>query len=72
MGQMTRERENWIEEYDGCDCTSGATVKRDLLGYCGTHGSARKRAIDVRPATVRKVNEVFAATRRGAQGGGTR
>ena len=28
----------WIEQYTGCGCSVEAKTKRDLLGYCETHG----------------------------------
>ncbi len=29
----------WTEQYRGCGCISEASRKKDLLGYCGKHGS---------------------------------
>lgn len=39
--QIMSGRYLWIEEYKGCGCSSEAGRKKDLLGYCATHGSSR-------------------------------
>jgi len=31
----------WIEQYRGCGCSVGPMLKRNLPGYCATHGSER-------------------------------
>ena len=35
-------RYQWIAEY-GCGCTEVQDNKKDLLGYCHTHGNDAKR-----------------------------
>ena len=32
----------WIEQYQPCGCSTEASHKKDLLGYCAQHGGDRK------------------------------
>lgn len=36
------EREWWFEEYKQCGCSYVAEFKRELVGYCGRHGTDRQ------------------------------
>ena len=44
---MTKPHYLWIEQYRGCGCSVGPVPKRDLLGYCATHGNNRLVAYPV-------------------------
>lgn len=35
MGSKTE----WVEEYATCGCVMRARLRRELPGYCGTHGN---------------------------------
>jgi hypothetical protein len=37
----------WIEEYSHCGCSVGPFPKRDLPGYCATHGNGWKNRYPV-------------------------
>ena len=48
----TKKRFNWFEEYScGC-CSPGEQVKRDLPGYCPTHGEDRVNVYRENATTV--------------------
>ena len=38
--KIDKYKEGWIEGYR-CGCSAGAKRKKDLLGYCATHGDDR-------------------------------
>jgi len=42
----------WIEEYS-CGCSSSASSKKKLLGYCAKHGSSKKRSYKIMPKVLR-------------------
>jgi len=50
----------WIETYSLCGCSSEANRKRDLLGYCSIHGSARAHVYKVPIGeAAEKMKEMF-------------
>ena len=52
----------WIEEYYQCGCSSEASRKKDLLGYCAKHGTSRSGIYRIPKkgggAAMRKLEEI--------------
>lgn len=42
--KATRVKFVWVAGY-GCGCSASSSVKKDLLEYCGLHGSDRRELI---------------------------
>jgi hypothetical protein len=46
----------WIEDYKKCGCSSEAKEKKDLLGYCKTHGHSFARRYRINEYYRVKIN----------------
>jgi hypothetical protein len=45
----------WTESYNPCGCSSEAPTRKDLLGYCATHGDEWRERISPTGNVTRKV-----------------